>query len=102
MRNKITMPALAGVIAAGITVPLAASMASAGTAPAATTARPASVHVTVPARSEDDASRSVAIYKGWAYVTVKGVTVKIGPAGPKSYGDYYGHAWHLTIIPPAR
>jgi hypothetical protein len=65
-----------------------------------TVAKP--VTVTLPYPSEDDASRSVAITKGWAYVTVKGVTVKIGPAGPKSYGDYYNHAWHLTVIPPAR
>ena len=98
MRNTITMAALAGVIAAGITVPLAASMASATTAPAA---RPAIVHVVVPARSEDDDSRSVAIYKGQAWVTIKGVTVRISPAGPGSYGDYSRGAWRLVLKVPA-
>jgi hypothetical protein len=60
------------------------------------------VTVTLPSKTEDDESRYVAIYGGWAYVTVKGVTVKIGPAGPKSHGDYYKGAWHLVIIPPVK
>ena len=101
MRNKITMAALAGVIAAGITVPLAASMASATTTAPAVRPASASVHVTVPARSEDDASRQVAIYGGAAHVTVKGVDVKISPAGPGSYGDYSRGAWRLVLKVPA-
>lgn len=97
---------IAGAVVLAAAVPVAAGAVSAGHASAAVqsvrVSRP--VTVIVPARSEDDASRWVSIDRGVAHVHVRGVDIRVGPAGPRSYGDYDGriHAWRLVIIPPAR
>lgn len=100
MKKIIATTATALTLATGIGAGMAVSGGPANAASVKVVARP--INVTLPSKSEDDASRYVAISHGWAYVTAKGVTVKIGPAGPKSHGDYYNGAWHLVIIPPVK
>ena len=93
-----TVLASAAVLAIAATAPVIPAMAA--TAPATRVIRVTKpVTVVLPSRSEDDDSRSVAIYRGVAHIRVGGTDIRIYPAGPRSHGDYSHGAWRLVLYP---